>query len=547
MTTTLAQRRKQLALTSAAGLAMAALIAVLVNVLGNWAFFRLDLTGNKAYSLSSSSRKLVRELSDPVIVRAYFTPDLPAPYNAYERYVRDLLAEYRAASRGNVRFEFALPNPPADFEKRAGEAGLIPLQFEEMGSDQLQIRRGYMGLVLMHRDKSETLPVVKDIQQLEYDITSRIAKMAVRNRKTIALTSGHRETPWQTGHSKLAEDMSELYNLKLTPLPSGATMPLVADALVIVGPQQKMDDKSLWIIDQAIMHGIPAAFLVDIKNLRVDQFMVTPNDAGLGDLLQHYGVQLGNRLVYDAQCETIGLTQNLGGFAFNTSMRYPFVPLVDRIAATHPIARGLDTVGLPFTTTVEAVQPLPAGVHFSPLFFSSPKSWLAPDRPYASVSPNAIPMPGRDDPHGPYAVGGVLEGTFTSYFQGKPIPLTGQTLVGISPKTQIFVLGTARVLDPALPQFPGTDGLVSNVLAYLSKDEVLLGIRSKGDIMRPLKPVSGPAREIVKYGTVIAVTALPVMLGLWFWRKRQAWRRSITAAYTKSSSPAVAGGGPIMP
>src|ERR1035437_3485397 len=109
---------------------------------------------------------------------------------------------------------------------------------------------------------------------------------------------------------------------------------------------------------------------------------------------------------------------------------------------------GVQTCALPIS--VEAVPGLPAGVHFSPLLFSSQKSWLAPAQPYASVSPTAIPTPRRDDPHGPYTVGGALEGTFTSYFQGKPIPVPGQTLIGTSPKTSIVVLGTARLLDPAL-------------------------------------------------------------------------------------------------
>ena len=298
-----------------------------------------------------------------------------------------------------------------------------------------------------------------------------------------------------------------------------------------VGPKQKFDEKALWWIDQAIMRGVPAAFLIDSKNLMVAQFMVTSQETGLNDLLRHYGIELGDRLVYDAQCETIGVTQNMGGFAFQTSMRYPYIPLIDRIAANHPVTRGLDTVGLPFTTTVEALPGLPAGVHFSPLLFSSQKSWLAPAQPYASVSPTAIPTPHRDDPHGPYAVGGALEGTFTSYFQGKPIPVPGQTLIGTSPKTSIVVLGTARLLDPALPSFPGTDALVSNVLATLSKDETLLGIRAKGEIIRPLKPVSGPVREFVKYGVVLGVAVLPVLLGLWRWRMREEWRRRIGTAF----------------
>src|SRR4029077_4148986 len=146
--------------------------------------------------------------------------DLPPPYNIYERYARDLLVEYRSASHGRVRFEFALQNPPEEFEKKASEAGLIPIQFEQRGSDQLQIRRGYMGLVLFHRDKSETLPIVKDVQQLEYDITSRIAKMAQRSKKLILVTSGHGEAAWQTSQSKLAGDLSELYTLKDIPLPA---------------------------------------------------------------------------------------------------------------------------------------------------------------------------------------------------------------------------------------------------------------------------------------------------------------------------------------
>jgi len=517
MAITLQERKRTLAITSTTGLALSALIIILINVLSNWVFFRLDLTKNHAYSLSPASRKLVRDLSDPVIVKAYFTPDLPPPYNVYERYVRDLLVEYRAASHGNVRFEFVLPNPPADFEKKAAEAGLLPIQFEEMGSDQLQIRRGYMGLVLFHRDKSETLPVLKDVQQLEYDITSRIAKMVVRTKKKIAVTSGHGEIKWQTSQSKLATDAADLYELRDVPLPGSTTALSDVDALLMVGPKQKLDDKSLGAIDQLIRRGIPAAFLVDSKNLMINQFYVSALDSGLSEFLKTYGVQVGNRLVYDAQCETIGVTQNMSGFAFTTSMRYPYIPLVDRIMTTHPVGRGLDTVGLPFTTTVEPVTSLPAGVHFTPLLYSSQQSWLAPAEPYASVAPTNIPQPHPDEPHGPYSLGAVVEGT--------------------NPKTQVIVLGTARLMDPGLPQFPGADALVSNILATMSKDETLIGIRSKGEIIRPLNPVSGAVREIVKYGVVLGVAFLPVGVGLWRWKRRQEWRHLITAAF--APKPAV--------
>jgi gliding-associated putative ABC transporter substrate-binding component GldG len=558
MAITLQQRKRRLAATSAAGLGLIGLILVLVNLLGNYGFLRCDLTQTRAYSLSKASQRLVRDLKDPVIVKAYFTPDLPSPYNAFERYVRDMLAEYRAASHGQLRYEFVMATPSADFERKAAEAGMMPIQFEEVGSDQLQIRRGYMGLTLFHRDRSETLPIVKDVQQLEYDLTSRIAKMAVRQKKVIAVTSGHGELAFVGRQSKLGADLPDLYEFKETPLPLASTASINADALLIVGPKQRLDDRSLWSIDQAIMRGIPTAFLVDIKNLMVNQFFATSQETGLEELLKHYGVRLGDRLVYDAQCETIGVTQNMAGFAFTTSLRYPYIPTVTRFEPDHSLVRGLDSVGLPFVTTVEAASPQPSpvgrgrgeaageAVHFTPILSTSNKSWLAPDQRYMSVAPTSIPSPKPDEPHGPYSVGALLEGTLTSYYsatgpwrtrqslsggQGANLPVTGQSLIGTSPKTQIFVLGTARLLDPGLPQFPGEEALFSNVLAYLSKDETLIGIRSKGEILRPLKPVSTAVKEFVKYGTVLGVAMLPVALGLWRWRRREQWRRAIAMAF----------------
>ncbi len=505
---------------------MSALAVVLIMVLGNWVFIRLDLTAQKAYSLSPASRKLVKELTDPLVVKAYFTPDLPPPYNIHERYTRDLLTEYKSASRGKVRFEFVLQSPPGEFEKRASEAGLVPIQFEQMGSDQFQVKRGFMGLVMYHRDKTETLPIVKNVQQLEYDLTSRIAKMAVRKKKSIAVTSGHGETDWRGASAKVAADLADLYDLKDVPLLDGATTPLEADALLIVGPRQKFDEKSLRAIDQAIMRGIPAAFLIDIKSFVAGRFFVTAQDAGLGDLLKHYGIVVGDRLIFDAQCESIGLVQNLGGYAFTTNLRYPYIPMVDRIMNTHPIGRGLEVVSLPFTTSVDPVQGLPGTVHFTPLLYTSAQSWFAKAQPSFSVAPNEIPRPKPDEPHGPYSVGGVLEGIFTSYFQGSS-----------SPKTQVVVLGTSRILDPSLPAVTGADGLLSNLLAFLSKDDTLAGIRSKGEIIRPLRPVTVAVRQAVKYGTLLAATLSCVGFGLWRWRRRQAWRTRITAAFVPKPSP----------
>ena len=531
------ERRRQFAIASAAGVGLAGLILLLVNVLSNWLYLRWDITASRAYSLSTSSKKLARSLEDPVLIKVYFSQSLPAPYTAYARYVKDILDEYRTASRGRVRFEFVRTQPAQEFDQRAMEAGMAPLQFQEMGSDQLQIRRGFMGLVLFYRDRSEALPVIKSFDQLEYDLTSRIARMTRKDKKKIAVTIGHGETAWKESKIKLAQDLPAFYDID-TPvaLPLAGAAPIQADALMVAGPQQKFDDKSLWAIDQAIMRGIPAAFLVDTQRFLASQFMVMPQSTGLEDLLKTYGVKLTSRLVYDAQCETVGMTQNLGGFAFTTSIRFPFVPQVTNFEKDHPILRGIQSVGMPFVTQLEAGPP-PEGVRFTPLLLSSDRSWLAPANTY-SVAPNAIPQPKPNEAHGPYVLGGVLEGTFPSYFAGKDAPVKGETVIPKSPKTSIFILGTSRLLDPNLPEFPGVGALLTNALAYLSKDDILIGIQSKGDILRPLKPVRPAVRESVKYGCILAVPLLPVLWGLLRWRRRRAWRSALAAGF---ALPAAAG------
>jgi gliding-associated putative ABC transporter substrate-binding component GldG len=524
------ERQKKLAITSGAGVLLTGVILLLINVLAAWVPLRLDLTRSHAYSLSKSSRKLARSLEDPVVIKVYFSPDLPSPYNTFGRYVKDLLTEYRSASRGRIRFEFEPSQPAAAFEEHAMQAGLSPLQFEEMGSNQLAIKRGFMGLVMFYRDHSETLPVIKGLDHLEYDLTSRLARMARKNKKVIGNVIGHSEIEWRSSQIKAAQDLPSFYDLERSiPLPPSTTAPVDVDAILIVGPQQKYDEKSLWQIDQAIMHGTPVAFLIDTKRFLAQQFYVMPQSSGLEDLLKTYGVKVGDQLIYDFQCATVGMTQNIGGLAFNTQVRFPYVPMITNVEKNHPLLSGVESIGLPFATRLDTDQ-LPAGVSFTPLISSSDKSWLAPTN-VLSVAPNSIPDPKPGDPHGPFVIGGLLEGSFPSYFAGKTPPFKGATVIPQSPKTSIFILTTSHVLDPNLPEFPGSAALITNALAYLTHDDTLIGIQSKGAIFKPLKPLAPPVRDLIKLLCLLGVPLGPVIWGLLRWRRRQSWRKSVSLQF----------------
>jgi len=53
---------------------------VLINVAGITLFFRMDLTGNKIYSISKASKRVVSTLSEPLTIKVFFSKNLPAPH-----------------------------------------------------------------------------------------------------------------------------------------------------------------------------------------------------------------------------------------------------------------------------------------------------------------------------------------------------------------------------------------------------------------------------------------------------------------------------------
>ena len=64
---------------------------VLLNLISrNW-FGRLDLTDNKMYTLSSSSRSVVKKIDDLMTMKVFFSTNLPGEYGNNRRYIQDIL------------------------------------------------------------------------------------------------------------------------------------------------------------------------------------------------------------------------------------------------------------------------------------------------------------------------------------------------------------------------------------------------------------------------------------------------------------------------
>ena len=85
-------------------------IILLVNIISNRFFLRLDFTADQRYSLSDATEDILENLTDPVTVTAYFSEDLPPDIEKVRTDFRDLLTEYANLSGGQLVYEFVNPN-----------------------------------------------------------------------------------------------------------------------------------------------------------------------------------------------------------------------------------------------------------------------------------------------------------------------------------------------------------------------------------------------------------------------------------------------------
>ena len=174
-------------LYSTVGVAAVLLILIAINVIAAQAKQRIDLTAEKAYTLSPGTRAILAKLDTPVQIRFYCTKSvntMPVILTTYAQRIDDLLAEYRQASKGRIEIQRLNPEPDSDAEDSARLDGIEgqPLRTGE---------RLYLGLSVAMLDQKQAIPFLTPDRErlLEYDISRAIARVLTTEKPVIGVMS----------------------------------------------------------------------------------------------------------------------------------------------------------------------------------------------------------------------------------------------------------------------------------------------------------------------------------------------------------------------
>ena len=176
-------------LYSVGGVIAMALILVAGNVILSGARQRVDLTQEKAYTLSAGTRAILAKLDTPVKVRFYCSQSAAATpqsvfLKSYARKVEDLLAEYKQAAKGKLIIEKYDPQPDSDAEDSARLDGITGAQ---MPSGDMF----YLGIAVNLLDSKEAIPFCQPTRErlLEYDLTRAISRVVTPEKPVVGVMS----------------------------------------------------------------------------------------------------------------------------------------------------------------------------------------------------------------------------------------------------------------------------------------------------------------------------------------------------------------------
>ncbi|MBN1758077.1 MAG: GldG family protein [Chitinispirillaceae bacterium] len=562
-------------------LAILGLVAV-VNYFGIRWFKRIDMTEDKQYSVSSATKKVLKGLDDIINIKVFFSKNLPPHMHKTVTDVKDILSEYQAYAGKNLLITWEDPAENEDTKNLARSLGIPEVQLQTFEKDRQQVMNGYLGIAVLFEDKKEALPVVQNLQNLEYDLTMAIMKVSrsVEPHVGVLKMDTMPDLPPQyqakvdmsgTTQKKLEQLITALrntYKVSVVDLSKGEPIDSTIKTLIVPGVEN-VKNRKLFEIDQFFMKGGNLIMLADAMEIQFQYgIRARPQDSKVFDLLEHYGARVEKSLVLDASCGQVTIPQKYGPIQMNVPVPYPYFVRIGKSGfnsvnpAVAPLTEVVTPWVSPVTLLVDKADSAAADqkVKATVLAHSSEKSWTAQGS--MDLNPQqqwAIP-PEADMKQQNLMV--YLNGSFTSYFAGKKVPPVHEpaandtmSQINLTPEADdasrevvesntdghLVVIGDADMVA-GQNATPNNVSLVLNLVDWLSLDNNLIAIRTRTMKDRTMNAdllQEGSSKpNLIRLVNILLMPVILVVIGLLIYFKR---REPAAMSAAPSSAPATSG------
>ena len=507
-------------LTGVIGLVVLAAIIGAANLILSNLPLRLDLTGERLYTLSKGSKAVLGKLEADVTLKFYFSAssaEMPMQLKTYAQQVQNLLKEYERAGNGHLALEAYDPKPDSDAEEWAQRYGVEPQNVNPFGQPV------YFGLVAVCGDREETLARLSPRAEstLEYDITRLVTRVAWPEKPVVGVMTslpdvigggqmnpmmmqmGQRPPEGWAAFAELGKD----YEVR-TVATDVETIDDDVKTLVVLHAKD-LSDKALYAIDQFVLRGGKLIACVDpfsIKDMVASRQKQNPmmmqmgggqdGPSTLGKLFDAWGVKFDTTKVTGDLEAATKLNNGQGGVEDNPA----FLSLTQaNMDKGDMLVSRLSQVMFPFAGAF-VFEKKDMDLTFTPVITTSKENSCAVDKMSVQFGGGAKDM--VPDGH-ERVLAARLSGTFKTAFPKGPDGTNDVSKALAEGKGTVLLFADSDFLADDfcvrmmktpfgnIPQLINDNlTLFSNVIEQFAGREELIGVRSRGTTDRPFTVVN---------------------------------------------------------
>lgn len=485
---------------------------VLLNVLNQSFYKRFDLTKDQRYTLSETTKTIVQQIAQPLVIKVYLEGDFPSEFKRLQietlQYLEELTAE-----NANINSQFI--NPDLQRESLI-KKGMLPSQLTVEEDGKLSEAIIFPWAEIKYKNKSTIVSLLptaivssqeeqlqKAVENLEYSFTNAMHSILTEAQQKIALLSGNGELEDIYLYRFLSE-IAKKHKLAKFTLDSVAKNPKQTlkeltefDMAIIAKPTTAFTAAEKFTLDQFITNGGKTLWMID--NVIADQdslfnggkMLAYPRNLNLTDLLFSYGVRINTTLVKDLYAAKIPVaTGMVGNQTQFKNLEWFFHPLAGG-NPNHPITKNILPVRFQFTNQIDTLK---NNIKKTPLLVSSVLTQKFGTPNFISLQSIAEEPIEEDYQSGNQLLAVLLEGNFNSAYRNRIQPFEtplykvnavgGNKMIVISDgdvgknqilKNEPFDLSRDKWTNE---QFGNKDFLL-NAVDYLLDDVGLMKLRNK--------------------------------------------------------------------
>lgn len=454
---------------------------------------KLDLSNGQAYTLSTSTKKILKNLDKQVAVKFFASSDLPTKLLPLKTDVVDLLREYQKEGRGKIRIEIKDPKKDTKIAEEATSNGIPQLQFSQLEMDKYAVTSSFFGMSLEYDGKKEIIPQVTDLGSLEYNLDASIYRMVNKEQPKVGIVGiPDSLDPNQDDLGSMKKVLSQQFLINPLDIskdsPDKVINPSVKTVLVF---SREYSEDEIAKLEEYLENGGNAIFFTD--GVVVSDSLTAANSKNsLVDLIAKYGIKVNNDLILSASAELV----NFGNGTVNILSPYPFWLKTNVFDKKVSYFSNINQLTYPWVSSLTLQKK--SGLDGQELIKTTSRSWNQKDN--FVLNPQSIPQPKMQD--------------LRNYIIGAQVKNKNNGVLVVIPSSRF-------VLERYLGNSSDNLEFVLNIVNDLASSGALSGIRQRAVTFYPLPDMAENQKDVFKYSNILLLPGLFAAYGIFRLMKRK--------------------------